>query len=125
SRTVVLRMDEDGRPDPGAYIDDKVYDPERVDAVIRHGASEVWTVTNTNTKAAHNFHMHLVQFRVLERGGAAPGPAESGLKDTVVLQPGETVKLQATFDTYAGRFVYHCHMLDHSAMGMMATMKIG
>ncbi|MFD9393194.1 multicopper oxidase family protein [Streptomyces sp. NPDC060000] len=124
-RTVVLRMDEDGRADPQAYIDDRVYDPGRVDAVIRHGASEVWTVTNTNTKAAHNFHMHLVQFRVLERGGAAPGPAESGLKDTVVLQPGETVRLQATFDTYAGQFVYHCHMLDHSAMGMMATMKIG
>ncbi|WP_329537933.1 multicopper oxidase family protein (plasmid) [Streptomyces sp. NBC_01450] len=125
SRTVVLRMDEDGRPDAQAYMDDKVYDPERVDAVIRHGASEVWTVTNANTKAAHNFHMHLVQFRVLERGGAAAGPAESGLKDTVVLQPGETVRLQATFDTYAGEFVYHCHMLDHSAMGMMATMKIG
>ncbi|WP_053666227.1 multicopper oxidase family protein [Streptomyces sp. MMG1121] len=124
SRTVVLRMDEDGRADPQAYIDDKIYDPQRVDASIRYGASEVWTVTNANTKAAHNFHLHLVQFRVLERDGNPPGPAESGLKDTVVLQPGETVKLQATFDTYTGEYVYHCHMLDHSAMGMMATMKI-
>ncbi|MEU1409332.1 multicopper oxidase family protein [Streptomyces sp. NPDC005728] len=124
SRTIVLRMDEDGRPDPQAYMDDKLYDPERIDAVVPYGASEIWTVTNANVKAAHNFHMHLIQFRVIERGGKAPGPAESGLKDTVVLQPGETVKLQATFDTYAGEYVYHCHMLDHSAMGMMATMKI-
>lgn len=124
-RTVVLRMDEDGRADPKAYIDEKLYDPARVDAHIRPGASEIWTVTNANTKAPHNFHMHLVQFRVLERGGAAPGPAEAGLKDTVRLLPGETVKLQATFDAYQGEYVYHCHMLDHSAMGMMATMKIG
>ncbi|MDI3408231.1 multicopper oxidase family protein [Streptomyces cavernicola] len=124
-RTVVLRMDEDGRPDPKAYIDDKVYDHARVDAHIRAGASEVWTVTNANTKVPHNFHMHLVQFRVLERGGAAPGLEEAGLKDTVRLMPGETVKLQATFDAYQGEYVYHCHMLDHSAMGMMATMKIG
>ncbi|MDI3389872.1 multicopper oxidase family protein [Streptomyces sp. B-S-A8] len=124
-RTVVLSMDEDGRPDPKAYIDGKLYDHARVDAHIRSGASEIWTVTNANTKVPHNFHMHLVQFRVLERQGAAPRPEEEGLKDTVRLMPGETVKLQATFDAYRGEYVYHCHMLDHSAMGMMATMKIG
>ncbi|WP_443055538.1 multicopper oxidase family protein [Streptomyces sp. NBC_00690] len=123
-RTIVMRMDEDGRPSPQAYMDDKVYDHQRVDAHVLFGASEIWTVTNANTRAPHNFHMHLVQFRVIERNGAAPGPAELGLKDTVAVMPGETVKLQATFDTYAGEFVYHCHMLDHSAMGMMATMKI-
>jgi FtsP/CotA-like multicopper oxidase with cupredoxin domain len=124
SRTVVMRMDEEGSADAKAYMDEKVYDHARIDAVVRHGASEVWTVTNANVKAAHNFHMHLVQFRVLERDGKPPAPSESGLKDTVVLQPGQTVKLQATFDTYSGDFVYHCHMLDHSAMGMMATMRI-
>ncbi|GGQ46730.1 multicopper oxidase family protein [Streptomyces mutabilis] len=124
-RTVVLRMDEDGRAHPKAYIDEKLYDPARVDIRIRPGASEIWTVTSANTKAPHNFHMHLVQFRVLQRNGAAPGPEESGLKDTVRLLSGETVTLQATFDTYRGTYVYHCHMLDHSAMGMMATMKIG
>ncbi|MEV2196517.1 multicopper oxidase domain-containing protein [Streptomyces phaeochromogenes] len=123
-RTIRLRMDEDGTPQAKAYIDDKVYAPERIDAAIRYGASEVWTVTNENTRAVHNFHMHLVQFRLLERGGQSPGPAEAGLKDTVFLGPGETLKLQATFDTYRGKFVYHCHMLDHSAMGMMATMRI-
>ncbi|MFC9914458.1 multicopper oxidase family protein [Streptomyces sp. NPDC059862] len=123
-RTVVLRMDEDGRPHPQAYMDDKVYDPQRVDARIRWGASEIWTVVNANARVPHNFHMHLVQFRVIERNGAAPGPAESGLKDTVVVMPGESVKLQANFDAYRGEYAYHCHMLDHSAMGMMATMKI-
>lgn len=124
-RTVSLRMDENGGEHPQAYIDEKVYDPDRVDASVRYGASEIWTVTNANEIALHNFHMHLVQFRLLERNGQSPGPAEAGLKDTVNLRPGETVKLQATFDTHKGSYVYHCHMLDHSAMGMMATMKIG
>ncbi|MFW6692296.1 multicopper oxidase family protein [Streptomyces sp. MAR4 CNX-425] len=123
-RTVTLRMDEDGRADPHAYIDEKLYDPSRVDQQIRFGASEVWTVKNLNQLAWHNFHMHLVQFRVLERDGRAPGPGEAGLKDTVNLRPNETVKVQATFDAHRGSYVYHCHMLDHSAMGMMATMKI-
>ncbi len=123
-RSVELRMDEGGVVPPQAYIDGKVYDPARVDAHIRHGASEIWTVTNSNKVVPHNFHMHLVQFRVLERNGTDPLAPESGLKDTVMLLPGETVKLQATFDTYRGPYVYHCHMLDHSAMGMMATMKI-
>ncbi|MEV8309164.1 multicopper oxidase domain-containing protein [Streptomyces flavidovirens] len=123
-RTVVLRMDEGAHPDPKAYLDEKVYDHHRIDQRVRFGASEIWTVTNANGRIPHNFHLHLVQFRVLERNGKAPAPGERGLKDTVLLLPGETVKLQATFDTYQGEYVYHCHMLDHSAMGMMATMKI-
>ncbi|MER6980322.1 multicopper oxidase family protein [Streptomyces carpinensis] len=123
-RTVTLYMDEGRAAPPRGYIDGKVYDPDRVDSYVRFGASEIWTVTNVDKVIPHNFHIHLVQFRVLERNGRSPGPAESGLKDTVVLMPGDTVKLQATFDTYRGRYVYHCHMLDHSAMGMMATMKI-
>lgn len=123
-RAIELRMDEDGSAGAKAYIDGKIYDPERIDISVRHGSSEIWTVTNANKEAPHNFHIHLVQFRILERNGAAPDPSESGLKDTVRLLPGETVQLQTTFDTYRGTYVYHCHMLDHSAMGMMAQLRI-
>ncbi|MET7364115.1 multicopper oxidase domain-containing protein [Streptomyces sp. NPDC005562] len=122
-RTITMQMDE-GVAHPKGYMDGKSYDPARVDSSIRFGASEIWTVTNTNTRVPHNFHMHLVQFRVLERAGKPPAPGEAGLKDTVIVAAGETVKLQATFDSYRGTYLYHCHMLDHSAMGMMATMKI-
>ncbi|MFD7906371.1 multicopper oxidase family protein [Kitasatospora sp. NPDC059747] len=123
-RTVVLQVDEDGRAEPRGMIDGKTYDPDRVDAAITHGTSEVWTVTNANKDVPHNFHLHLVQFRVLQRNGQPPGPEECGLKDTVRLLPGESVRLQAVFDTYRGRYPYHCHLLDHSAMGMMAQMEI-
>ncbi|MEV7415219.1 multicopper oxidase domain-containing protein [Streptomyces sp. NPDC089919] len=123
-RTIEMRMDESGAPDAPAYIDNKVYDPNRIDQSVKYGASEVWTIKNVNTFLPHNFHMHLVQFRILSRNGQAPGPAEAGLKDTVWLMPGDEVKVQATFDTYKGTYLYHCHLLDHSAMGMMATYKI-
>ncbi|MFF2546671.1 multicopper oxidase family protein [Kitasatospora sp. NPDC058063] len=124
-RTVVLKVEEGGAgAAPRGLIDGKVYDPARVDAAVAFGTSEIWTVHNANTDIPHNFHLHLVQFRVLQRNGRAPGPEESGLKDTVRLMPGESVRLQATFDSYRGRYPYHCHLLDHSAMGMMAQMEI-
>ncbi|MFJ3876089.1 multicopper oxidase family protein [Streptomyces sp. NPDC090077] len=123
TRDFDMRMDE--APGGSAYINGKTYDMDRIDTEIAYGATEIWTVTNNNKIAPHNFHMHLVQFRVLERNGkpVTSGP-ETGLKDTVPLKPGETVKVQATFDGYRGTYVYHCHLFDHGAMGMMANMRI-
>ncbi len=123
-RNIVLSMDEDGRSDPRGLMDGLQWDPDRIDQTVTFGTSEIWTVTNANKFIPHNFHMHLVQFRVLERNGVPVGPDEAGLKDTVKLFAGETVKLHATFDTYRGTYVYHCHLLDHSAMGMMANFRV-
>ncbi|MFF3866923.1 multicopper oxidase family protein [Micromonospora sp. NPDC001898] len=122
-RNIELRMDEPGTGHQ-AYIDGKVFDPARIDTTIAWGSTEEWTVTNANALMPHNFHMHLVQFRVLDRGNAPADPTETGLKDTVLLWPGQTVRLQATFDTWRGVYPYHCHMVDHSAMGMMAQLRI-
>ncbi|WP_433347366.1 multicopper oxidase family protein [Micromonospora sp. CA-111912] len=122
-RNIELRMDEPGTGHQ-AYIDGKVFDPARIDTTIAWGSTEEWTVTNANALMPHNFHMHLVQFRVLDRGSAPADPTEAGLKDTVLLWPGQTVRLQATFDTWRGVYPYHCHMVDHSAMGMMAQLRI-
>ncbi|MEV6595788.1 multicopper oxidase family protein [Actinoplanes sp. NPDC051346] len=106
-------------------INGRAFDPDRVDTTIRRGDTEVWEVTNGDTfTIPHNFHMHLVQFRVLSRNGQPPAPSEAGWKDTVPLQPGETVRLQATFNGPVGRYVYHCHLIDHSSHAMMATMEI-
>ncbi|MFI1192097.1 multicopper oxidase family protein [Micromonospora sp. NPDC020750] len=122
-RNIELRMDEPGTGHQ-AYIDGKVFDPARIDTTVAWGSTEEWTVTNANALMPHNFHMHLVQFRVLDRGNAPADPTEAGLKDTVLLWPGQTVRLQATFDTWRGVYPYHCHMVDHSAMGMMAQLRI-
>jgi spore coat protein A len=116
--------DPAGGMGPMGYINGQVFDHDRIDTRIRWGATEEWTVRNVGTTIPHNFHTHLVPFRVVERDGAAPDPAEAGWKDTVALFPGQSVKIRLTFDTYRGVFPYHCHMIDHSAMGMMAQMKI-
>ncbi|MFV2096437.1 multicopper oxidase family protein [Micromonospora sp. LOL_014] len=110
-----------------SLINGKEYDPERIDFRVKHGTSEIWTIENVDTDFGgvdHTFHMHLVQFRVLERNGAPPAPSEAGLKDTVLLRPGERVRIMAHFRGQLGRYVYHCHMLEHSAFGMMAQFEV-
>lgn len=109
------------------WINGKPFDPDHVDTWIKRGTTEIWRVTNLDAEynIPHNFHVHLVQFRVLDRDGAAPGLGENGLKDTVMVPPGSTVRIQATFGNYLGRYVYHCHMMEHaSAFGMMAQLEI-
>lgn len=123
-RSFVLNMDEPGTGDR-AYINGQVFDPDRIDTTVPWGSSEVWTVTNASTTVPHNFHLHLVQFRLLERDGVPAVGAEAGQKDTVLLFPGQTAKLHVHFASYRGVYPYHCHMIDHSAMGMMAQMRIG
>ncbi|MFD3336163.1 multicopper oxidase family protein [Streptomyces sp. NPDC058700] len=111
-------------------INDKTFDPNRVDTRIVEGTTEIWRVTNTDPAETpfgpvnHTFHMHLVPFRVLDRDGKPPLPGENGLKDTVLVRPGETVRVQATFSGYKGRYLYHCHLQEHSDIGMMAQMEI-
>ncbi|MFB9688263.1 multicopper oxidase family protein [Amycolatopsis plumensis] len=122
-REITMRFDETNFT---GLVNEQVYDPNRVDITVKRGATEIWTVRNTDTVfgAPHSFHLHLEQFRVLDRNGGPPGPDDVGRKDTVFLGPGEWVRVQTTFTDYVGRYVYHCHFLDHSTLGMMAQMEI-
>lgn len=122
-RNVTMRFDDSGNV---GLVNDLPYDPNRVDFQVKRGATEIWNVTNTDTVwgAPHTFHLHLEQFRVLSRDGAAPTPDDAGRKDTVLVMPGETVRVQATFTDYLGKYPFHCHFLDHSSIGMMAQMEI-
>ncbi|MFJ9775883.1 multicopper oxidase family protein [Kitasatospora sp. NPDC101157] len=107
-------------------INGKEFDMDRIDITPRLGVEEVWTVTVPADAyaMAHTFHTHLAQFRVLDRNGQPPAPEEAGLKDTVGMMPGDTVRLQVRFTDYPGRYVYHCHMMGHSSLGMMGQMEI-
>ncbi|MGH3434439.1 MAG: multicopper oxidase family protein [Thermocrispum sp.] len=125
-RDVVFRMEFTPGSQPRAFINDKPFDPDRVDFTIRRGTTEIWNIVNADgpIRMNHNFHMHLAQFLVLERDGAPAGPDESGWRDTVFIPPGGRVKVKATFTEYLGRYMYHCHFLEHSRVGMMAQMEI-
>lgn len=101
------------------------FDLDRIDLTTRLGSTEAWTVSNPleGPPIPHSFHVHLDQFRVLDRDGKPPAAGESGLKDTVALQPGETVRLLVRTTDYRGLFLYHCHMMGHTQMGMMGQFE--
>jgi FtsP/CotA-like multicopper oxidase with cupredoxin domain len=92
------------------------------DEVVRLGTSEVWEFVNRGGMPAlpHPMHVHGLQFRVLGRLGALyEGYLDAGWKDTVLVMPGERVRLLMRFADYDGLFLYHCHNLEHEDMGMM------
>ncbi len=123
-RTFVMTFD----PATGQMlINGKTFDMDRVDISPTRGTTEVWTIVNPADQVIpipHVFHAHLEQFRVLDRNGNPPDASEQGLKDTVRVLPGETVRILIRFTRFTGRYLYHCHMLEHSHLGMMGQMEI-
>ncbi|MGW4249714.1 multicopper oxidase domain-containing protein, partial [Nocardia sp. NPDC004722] len=63
----------------------------------------------------------LNQFQVLSRDGRPPSPADGGWKDTLYLTATGMAEIAVRFTDHAGRFVLHCHNLEHEDMAMMAT----
>lgn len=125
TRDVNLSFDLTTTPFPTGLVNGRPYDPARSDFVVKRGTTEIWNVTNGDPQFTfHTFHMHLVQFQVLEVNGAAPGIDYQGRKDTFWFDSGDTVKLKATFDSYLGKYAFHCHFLEHSSLGMMAQMEV-
>ena len=90
------------------------------------GNTEIWVLKNQSA-IAHPFHIHDVQFYVLDRNGVAPPPEEQGRKDVILVKPQETVRFIASFDDFANDsvpYMYHCHMLTHEDMGMMGQFEV-
>ncbi len=101
----------------------------------KRGATETWEFRNF-TDDGHPIHVHQVQFEVVDRrpfGGALaptqigaprpPEPWETGFKDTVIALPGEISRIKARFDI-AGRYVWHCHIIDHEDNEMMRPYQV-
>ena len=92
------------------------------------GATEIWEMYNF-TADAHPIHVHEVQLQVVDRqpfGGdqRPPEAGETGFKDTVIAYPGEITRIKATFDL-PGRYVWHCHIVEHEDTDMMRPYFIG
>ncbi len=104
----------------GWMINGKPFDPMRMDARPRLGATEVWRLS---TDFSHPLHLHLVHFRILSHSGR-PGPYDAGWKDTIDLGPGQAAEILVRFDGYRGRYVFHCHNLEHEDMSMMANFEV-
>jgi spore coat protein A len=103
-------------------INGEPFDPGRMTARPELGSTEVWHLRAA--PAAHPIHLHLVRFKVLSRNGRKPLPTDAGWKDTVALASGEEARVLVRFDGYRGRYVFHCHNLEHEDMMMMANFEV-
>jgi len=111
---------------PGRFlINGKEYAADRVDEHVESGATEIWQIINISP-VPHPFHAHAIQWQVLDRNGAKPLGVERGWKDTVLVRPGENVRIIGRFEPVNyGEYVYHCHILEHEDAGMMGQFFVG
>lgn len=82
---------------------------------------EIWEIINT-TDVAHPFHIHDIQFFILDINGNPPPPSLAGRKDVLLTVPGDTIRFITKFDDFTDEhipYMYHCHNLFHEDAGMM------
>ena len=101
-------------------INGQPFDPLRMDARPKLDALEIWRL---QTDFSHPLHLHLVHFQVLGHSGR-PGPYDAGWKDTIDLFPGQVANILVRFSGYRGRYVFHCHNLEHEDMSMMGNFEV-
>jgi len=120
-------------------INGEVFEMNKTPVTVQRGAREIWEIRNEKASMPHPMHLHGVPFRVLTRTGSPQQLKPSvvngqgltatdlGWKDTVLVWPGETVRLAVDFShPYPGDQVYlfHCHNLEHEDQGMMINIKV-
>jgi len=138
TRRVNLRM----QPPGGWTLNGRTFEMTGVasDEQVRLGTTEIWEFVNGGgvvggmMSLPHPIHMHGQQFQVLDRsvnsGGrraweaVKDGYVDGGWKDTVLVMPGERVRVVRRFADFTGLFLYHCHNLEHEDMGMMRNFEI-
>ncbi|MFN8163603.1 MAG: multicopper oxidase family protein [Solirubrobacterales bacterium] len=104
-------------------INGKTFDPARADAFPVLGRTATWEIVN-RTSVAHVMHLHHTDWYLLARNGKRPPPWEDCLKETFFVYPGERILLAGHFSDYTGKFVIHCHMLEHEDHGLMSQFEV-
>jgi bilirubin oxidase len=102
-------------------FDGESFDMDVINQTVQLGDTEIWEIFNMSM-VAHPFHIHDVQFYILDRNGIIPPENEQGRKDVVLIKQMETVRFIAKFEDHADDevpYMYHCHMLQHEDEGLM------
>jgi FtsP/CotA-like multicopper oxidase with cupredoxin domain len=86
---------------------------------------EVWEFVNESGGWFHPFHVHLIDFKILDRNGLPPMAHELGPKDVVYVGEEEIVRVVARFGPHSGRYMMHCHNLVHEDHDMMGQFEVG
>jgi spore coat protein A len=108
---------------PAWLVNGKTFDPSRSDAQPVLDTVETWELHNA-TAVAHLVHLHHTDWYMLSRNGRRPPPWEACLKETFFLDPGDRVVIAGRFTDYTGKYVIHCHMLDHEDHGLMSQFEV-
>ena len=139
-RTIAMQMRMPG----GWTLNGRTFDMTGVanDEIVRLGSTEVWEFVNRGggmgmmggMMLPHPMHVHGESFQVIERQvdpnmrsmweTVSAGYVDEGWKDTVLVMPGERVKILRRFNDYTGLYLYHCHNLEHEDMGMMRNFRV-
>jgi FtsP/CotA-like multicopper oxidase with cupredoxin domain len=120
------------------FLNGRTFEMEAVarDEIVRLGDLEQWEFINQSGMMGmiHPMHVHNVQFQVIERQmlpqlvevweAVRDGYVDEGWKDTVLVMPGERVKVLLKFEDYEGLYLYHCHNLEHEDQGMMRNYRV-
>lgn len=102
-------------------VDGKHFDPDRVDTVVRFGAIEEWTLTNTSPMD-HPVHLHVWPMQLVTSSNREHDAPE--WQDVVNVPARSSVRVRIPFENISGRTVYHCHILDHEDDGMMGVIDV-
>jgi FtsP/CotA-like multicopper oxidase with cupredoxin domain len=114
------------------FINGKAFDMTRIDTEVKLGDVEVWTIEN-RTNERHTFHIHQLDFLVLDLDGKGTKETRAGLRDNIDIPPRDPatgkpgvvrLKIPFTNPLIVGMFPYHCHILEHEDGGMMGTLVV-
>jgi FtsP/CotA-like multicopper oxidase with cupredoxin domain len=113
------------------------------DEIVKLGDTEIWEFRNQGGNGMgmmggmnipHPIHIHGLQFKIIERSISPSyreawetlneGLIDEGWHDTVLVMPGESVKVLLKFEDFTGLYLYHCHNLEHEDMGMMRNYRV-
>ena len=102
-------------------INGHTMDMTRVDVSTRVGATEIWQIVNI-VGMDHPFHLHGFQFQVLDRDGVKE--PYLAWKDMLNIPRHSTARIIVRYDDYPGKWMFHCHILDHEDHGMMGVLEV-
>lgn len=117
-RTMLFTVDSSGFP---FYINGRIMDLEYINDTVLLDDTEIWTIIN-HTDVAHPWHIHDIQFFVLDINGVPPPPNLAGRKDVITVNAYDTIRYITKFDDFTNDtipYMYHCHNLFHEDGGMM------
>ena len=126
-RTLTFSASLPEAPDSGHWreyhfmIDDKRFDPNRVDQRVRLGAVEERTIVNAHGYD-HVFHIHTNDMLLTKVNGQSL--AEPIWVDTAILPRNGSITFRSRFVDYTGKYMLHCHMMNHEELGMMQVVEV-